>query len=42
MINRGDYEQMSAFEKQALKDLRAIALWSLVTATLPFLSLSFF
>lgn len=32
MVNDDDLAAMSPFERQALRDLRAIALWSLVTA----------
>ena len=32
MINDEDLAHMSPFEHQALRELRAVALWSLVTA----------
>jgi hypothetical protein len=32
MINDDDLAHMSPFERQALRELRAVALWSLVTA----------
>lgn len=32
MVNEEDLAHMTPFERQALHDLRAIALWSLVTA----------
>lgn len=32
MVNQEDLDAMSPYERQALRDLRAIALWSLVTA----------